>query len=319
MVRWFHKTATFDSPWNDVTSVFWSKFPNKNQPYIRAVDTFDRSLDPETGIMTVRRLITHHTPGPRWMYALGFPDTVSAIEEIQVDPTERTFTMKTKNITAASIFQVAETVVYSENEEKTTDYEQNIQITSFLPVFPGLAEDFSHGTCVKNSGKGINTMNGLIAHFKETGIQGTKDRFINALDLMMRPSDNSDEAKFDAFTHKVKMKTSQWISKADLALDTVRDDLKDLAKRADAKFDDWRDELKDDIRTHVAKADAKFDALVEKADAKFDALVEKADAKFDELVERFKREAAEISGDIRDHLGVATARAETAPSGPPQS
>merc|ERR550532_2434950 len=131
--------------------------------------------------MTVRRLITHHMPGPRWMYALGFPDTVSAVEEIMVDPSERTFTMKTKNITASSVFQVAETIVYSENEQLTTDYEQNIQVTSFLPVFTSMAEDFSHGTCVKNSQKGINTMNGLCEHFEEAGIQKTKQRFMGAL------------------------------------------------------------------------------------------------------------------------------------------
>lgn len=305
MVRFFHRTATFDSPWNDVTSVFWSKFPNKNQPYIRAVDTFDRSFDPETGIMTVRRLITHHTPGPRWMYALGFPDTVSAIEEIQVDPKEKTFTMKTKNVTASSIFQVAETVVYRENEEKTTDYEQNIQITNFLPVFPSLAENLTHDTCVKNSDKGVNSMRGLIAHFKEVGIEGTRQRFSDTLEALRRAPQTPEDAKFEAFARNMKEKTSQWISKADQALDSVRDDLRDLRNRADAGID----ELKDDFLTHYNRADAKFDELVGRADEKIDRFVERAEGKFDEkvekldaLVEKFKREAAEI---LTDRLGKA--------------
>jgi len=181
MVRFFKRTACFDHTWLDVTSLYWGKFPNRYQPYIKTVDTFDRELDTETGVMTVRRMITHNSPGPKWMYALGFPDEVSALEEITVDPNKRTLVLKTKNITAASIFQVAETCLYTENEELTTDYEQNIQITSFLPFFSSLAEDFSFKTCAKNSDKGVSTMSELCDNFKKHGIQGILSKMRRAV------------------------------------------------------------------------------------------------------------------------------------------
>jgi len=64
MVRYFFRTASFNHPWRDVTSVFWSKFPNKYQPYIKSVDTFDRDIDSETSVMTIRRMVTHNSPIP---------------------------------------------------------------------------------------------------------------------------------------------------------------------------------------------------------------------------------------------------------------
>jgi len=221
-VRFFERTARFDHPWLDVTSVFWGKFPNRYQPYIKAVDTFDRELDPDTGVLTVRRMITHHSPGPKWMYAMGFPDEVSALEEITVDPNQRSLVMKTKNITAASVFQVAETCVYTENEELTTDYQQNIQITSFLPIFPSLAEDFSFNTCAKNSDKGVCTMSELCDNFKADGIQGVRTRMRGALKTL--------DAKYESIKQNVKEKCKQYIDKPVCLL---KEEVRELYYKAD--------------------------------------------------------------------------------------
>jgi len=268
MVRFFHRTASFDHPWLDVTSVFWGKFPNRYQPYIKAVDTFERELDSETGIMTVRRMITHHSPGPRWMYALGFPDEVSALEEITVDPHKRSFVMKTKNITAASIFQVAETCVYTENEELTTDYEQNIQITSFLPIFPSLAEDFSFNTCAKNSDKGVNTMTELCDNFKINGIQGVRCKMGKALKTL--------DAKYERVKENVKEKCKQYIDKP---MCTLKAEVREFYYKAD----NWVDEVKEDAQEIWHRTDQKIDELLDKFKEELSDIISETDRKLDHL------------------------------------
>jgi len=268
MVRFFERKAQFDHPWLDVTSVFWGKFPNRYQPYIKAVDTFDREFDPESGVLTVRRMITHHSPGPKWMYALGFPDEVSALEEITVDPNKRSLVMKTKNITAASIFQVAETCVYTENEQLTTDYQQNIQITSFLPIFPGLAEEFSFNTCAKNSDKGVCTMSELCDNFKIDGIQGISSRMDRALKTL--------DAKYELVKENVKEKCRQFIDKPVCSL---KEEVRELYYKADS----WVDEVKEDAQDIWHKTDNKIDELLDKFKEELSEIISETDRKVDQL------------------------------------
>lgn len=268
MVRFFHRTACFDHPWLDVTSVYWGKFPNRHQPYIKAVDTFDRELDPETGVMTVRRMITHHSPGPRWMYALGFPDEVSAFEEITVDPNKRSLVLKTKNITAASIFQVAETCVYTENEELTTDYEQNIQITSFLPFFANLAEEFSFNTCAKNSDKGLSTMSELCDNFEIDGIQGICAKMGRALRTL--------DAKYECVRERVKEKCRHLI---DEPVRTLKTEVRELYCRADH----WVDEVKEEAQEIWHRTDEKIDDLLDKFKEELSDIISETNRKLDHL------------------------------------
>jgi len=251
-----------------VTSVYWGKFPNRYQPYIKAVDTFDRELNPETGVMTVRRIITHNSPGPRWMYALGFPDEVSAVEEITVDPNGRSLVLKTKNITAASLFQVAETCIYTENEELRTEYEQNIQITSFLPVFSSLAEDFSFKTCAKNSDKGVSTMSELCDNFKIEGIQGVCAKMARALKTL--------DEKYEQVREEVKEKCRLYIDKP---VGMLKTEVRELY----CKADHWVDEVKEEAQEIWHRTDQKIDALLDKFKEELSDIISETDRKLDNL------------------------------------
>jgi len=268
MVRFFHRTACFDHPWLDVTSVYWGKFPNRYQPYVKAVDTFDRELDIETGVMTVRRMITHTYPGPRWMYALGFPDEVSALEEITVDPNKRSLVLKTKNVTAASIFQVAETCVYTENEELTTDYEQNIQITSFLPIFSSLAEEFSFNTCATNSDNGVSTMSELCDNFKTDGIQGILSKMGRALKTL--------DAKYERMRERVKEQCRVYIDKP---VGTLKTEVREFYYKADH----WVDEVKEEAQEIWTRTDQKIDELLDKFKEELSDIISDTGRKLDHL------------------------------------
>jgi hypothetical protein len=57
-MRFLKTIHTFDYEWNLVSAAQWQKYPNDLCPHVQCVDVLDRSLDPETGILTTERLLT---------------------------------------------------------------------------------------------------------------------------------------------------------------------------------------------------------------------------------------------------------------------
>jgi len=48
----------FKHPWSDISYAVWRKYPNPLRPDVLSVDFLDRQLDPETGVLRTRRLVT---------------------------------------------------------------------------------------------------------------------------------------------------------------------------------------------------------------------------------------------------------------------
>lgn len=64
-MRFLKTIHTFDYEWNLVSAAQWQKYPNDLCPHVQCVDVLDRTVDPETGILTTERLLTLKQNVPR--------------------------------------------------------------------------------------------------------------------------------------------------------------------------------------------------------------------------------------------------------------
>jgi len=55
---------------HQLASVIFRKYPNDYAQHVVSVDTIDRSIDPETGVLRTERIIGVQQPAPRWVSAL---------------------------------------------------------------------------------------------------------------------------------------------------------------------------------------------------------------------------------------------------------
>lgn len=169
----FSSTCSFDYSWEEVTTANWRKYCpwNDKSPHVIAVDTIAREVDPATGILRTERLITCKQAAPEWMKAFfGGMDTSQVVETSYVDPSTKTVTMVSQNITWANLVQVQETVVYKPLTANTTQFEQSARITAFCGGWQR----------IKN-----NIEDQLVTRFRENALKG-REGFECVLEMSRR-------------------------------------------------------------------------------------------------------------------------------------
>eukprot|EP00474_Spongospora_subterranea_P010329 CRZ10787.1 hypothetical protein [Spongospora subterranea] len=145
MVRLFENKHTYKHPWTTVSSAFWKKYPNPAYPHVQEIDCFERFLNPKTGDLVTRRLITADTNFPSFLNSLGAPRSAYGIEESTVNSGDKKLVLKSRNLTGSEFVVVEETCTYSQHPDNPdwTVYTQQATITGTAPVFPSRFE--SHG------------------------------------------------------------------------------------------------------------------------------------------------------------------------------
>lgn len=131
----FSSTHCFHYPWEEVSAANWKKYPNEMSSHVVAVDVLRREIDATSGVLRTERLITCKQAIPGWILVLVGGADVSYVREVsEVDPTSRTVTMRSGNLTMNHLLSVYETVVYSaspEDPENVTVFNQEAQITAY--------------------------------------------------------------------------------------------------------------------------------------------------------------------------------------------
>lgn len=89
-----------------MTNAWWQKYPNLHSLHMSEVDTIDRKLDPSTGELITRRLITAHMKPPSWLKAVGWPESVYVLEETRVNPKSKDMTLKSVNVTGNNLCEI---------------------------------------------------------------------------------------------------------------------------------------------------------------------------------------------------------------------
>ncbi|KAJ4294401.1 Phospholipid metabolism protein [Kalmusia sp. IMI 367209] len=132
----FQQNTEFDYSWEEVSTSNWRKYGpwNEKTPHVIAVDTLSRSVDPATGILRTERLITCKQSAPKWVLSiLGGTETSLVYETSYVDPSSRSVTLCSTNMTWSDLLNVRETCIYvpsASDPEKKTKFTQRAEITA---------------------------------------------------------------------------------------------------------------------------------------------------------------------------------------------
>ncbi|OLN85619.1 Protein UPS2, mitochondrial [Colletotrichum chlorophyti] len=130
----FSNKVTFDYSWDEVSTANWRKYCpwNDKTTHVIAVDTLARTVDQATGILRTERLITCKQTAPRWLASLvgGNADVSQVLETSYVDPSKKTVTMVSQNLTFSNLINIQETVVYKPLSPTQTQFVQDAQITA---------------------------------------------------------------------------------------------------------------------------------------------------------------------------------------------
>lgn len=130
----FSNSETFDYSWEEVSTANWRKYCpwNQKSTHVVAVDTLSRTVDSQTGILRTERLITCRQSAPEWLKSiLGVSmEESQVLETSYVDPSQKTVTMVSANLTWSNLINVQETVVYKPLNEHQTQFTQDAKITA---------------------------------------------------------------------------------------------------------------------------------------------------------------------------------------------
>jgi nicotinic acid phosphoribosyltransferase len=172
MVKLFSQLHTFRHPWSTTSSAFWRKYPNPFSTHIQQVDCFERKVDAE-GKLVVKRILVAETQIPAWMQKLGVSNCGYGVETTIVCPKTQTMVIKSKNVTGASVLTVEETCTYRphpENGAEWTEYKQEAEISSFMPLFASKFENWSFATITNRSQQGLVAVEALCQRVQKEGV-----------------------------------------------------------------------------------------------------------------------------------------------------
>ncbi|XP_017264058.1 PRELI domain containing protein 3B [Kryptolebias marmoratus] len=155
----------FNHPWEMVTKAAMQKYPNPMNPSVVGVDVLDRSID-QKGCLHSKRLLSTEWGLPSIVKSLiGNPRTCTYIQEHSVvDPKEKTFELKSTNITFTNMVSVDEKLTYKphpEDPEKTVLTQEAIISVKGISLSSYL-EGVMANTISTNAGKGREAMEWVI-------------------------------------------------------------------------------------------------------------------------------------------------------------
>lgn len=175
---------TFQHPWETVVQAAWRKYPNPLTPNVTAVDVVERSVDKSTGVLHSERLMRTEWGLAKWVINLvGLDRPCYVREHSEVNPVQKTMTLKAKNLTFCNFVGINEQLVYAphpDNPDQTLLKQEavitvdNVPLTSYM-------ESIIANTCSSNANKGREAMEWVIDHIK-TEAEDLKRKAIGAVD-----------------------------------------------------------------------------------------------------------------------------------------
>ncbi|KAI8099263.1 PRELI-like family-domain-containing protein [Halteromyces radiatus] len=169
-MKLFKSIHDYNYQWDLVSAANWQKYPNENCPHVQHVDVLNRTVDPETGILTTERLITVEQSVPRFILKLLGGDTTQYVREISViDPRKKTLSMESVNLTMSNFLSVHESIEYKQHPEdiNRTQFSQQAAITagSALSRWGNMLEDFSLKRFTENASIGREGFTQVLERF----------------------------------------------------------------------------------------------------------------------------------------------------------
>ncbi|XP_064466373.1 PRELI domain containing protein 3B-like [Ornithodoros turicata] len=155
---------TFNHPWETVAQAAWRKYPNPMNPAVVGIDVVDRQVT-GSGVLKSHRLISTRWGLPGWAQKiLGADRTCYASEHSVVDPSQRTMTLLSRNLTFCNEVSVVEKLTYTQHpqDKERTLLKQEAMITIRGVPLSSYLENFLANAISCNAGKGRQAMEWVI-------------------------------------------------------------------------------------------------------------------------------------------------------------
>ncbi|XP_056279414.1 PRELI domain containing protein 3B-like [Pseudoliparis swirei] len=155
----------FNHPWETVTKAAMQKYPNPMNPGVFGVDVLDRSVDTEGRLHSNRLLSTEWGLPAIAKSLIGVTRTCTYIQERSVvDPREKSFELKSTNISFTNLVSVDEKLTYKPHPQ---DPEKTVLTQEALITVKGISlssylEGLMAKTISTNAGKGREAMEWVI-------------------------------------------------------------------------------------------------------------------------------------------------------------
>ncbi|KAJ8332689.1 hypothetical protein SKAU_G00424780 [Synaphobranchus kaupii] len=160
----------FNHRWETVTQAAMQKYPNPMNPSVVGVDVLTRQVDPKGRLHSSRLLSTEWGLPSLVKSIIGVTGTRTYIQEHSVvDPREKTFELKSTNISFTNMVSVDEKLTYRphpQDPEKTVLTQEalisvkGVSLSSYL-------EGLMASTISTNAGKGREAMEWVIRRLNE--------------------------------------------------------------------------------------------------------------------------------------------------------
>ncbi|XP_071551596.1 PRELI domain containing protein 3B [Panulirus ornatus] len=154
----------FSHPWETVTQAVWRKYPNPHNPAVVGTDVVERRV--VNGVLHTHRLISSRWGLPSWAQTILGADRVCyGYEHSEVNPDERTMTMRTRNLTFSNTVSMDERMVYypdPKDNEKTILRQETIITVKGVPL-TSYMENYLINSISANSFKGREAMEFVIS------------------------------------------------------------------------------------------------------------------------------------------------------------
>ncbi len=149
-MKTFRQDHVYTHNWATVTSAFFRKYPNKFSSHVHSVDSFDCRYEPQTGVLTVYRIISVESKIPSWLKYLVCDNRAYVVEKITVNSRTKEMLVQSQNISGVSILNVQERCLYCSTEAGQTCFKQEISVDACL----GKLEEYSILTMSKIAEQG---------------------------------------------------------------------------------------------------------------------------------------------------------------------
>ncbi|KAJ3186286.1 hypothetical protein HDU85_007726 [Gaertneriomyces sp. JEL0708] len=132
MGKFISLSSAYQHNWASVTQAVWQKYPNPFASHVLSADVIDRSVDPDTGVLTTTRLFLKKGHLPKWGKSLFNVRDAFILETSTVDPKAGVMTTVTRNLSHTKLMLVEETQIFKRHPNRAdwTDVRSDVRIIS---------------------------------------------------------------------------------------------------------------------------------------------------------------------------------------------
>ncbi len=145
----------FNHDWQTVVKAAMQKYPNPMNPSVVGIDVIERTIN--NGVIRTHRLFTTQWGLAPWaVKLLGSDRLCHASEHSEIDANNKTFLLRTRNLTFNNIINVDETLVYKthpHDENKTILTQESCLTVKNVPL-TNYMENLIASSMTNNAHKG---------------------------------------------------------------------------------------------------------------------------------------------------------------------